>query len=314
MADLLLRDLVTAAGGRLSFAAMPPRDGDLLMLRRSTASVSDVQPGDLYWALRAPADDGMQHVEEAFARGAAGAVISGRNIEPWPGKFTLAVESVTKALWQAAALARTRFAGTVIAVAGDEHLADTSAAIHRVLGTELSGSLAEQTPAGPCMAADLAALGLLNAHPSHDYVVLPLAGGNLAAVAQRCCPHACVITSAHDADRAELLIRTLDALPESGWAIVNGDDAELRRAAASSMSSALRTIWVGRDEQNDLVAGSDDLIALPAIALGKILNISDLSATAALENVPRQRRFESDRFPGVVQWPTLAWGVTVSSK
>lgn len=287
MADLLLRDLVIATSGRLSLAAMPPRDADLTMLRRSTPVASDVLPGDLFWALPGEADDGMRHVEEAFARGAAGAVISGRAIEAWPGKFTVVVDDVRQALWQTAAHARKRLEGMVIAVAGQNNVASTSEAIHRVLSSQLSGSLiANASNAATYQASDLAALGLLNAHPSHDYIVLTLNSDEAAEMAQRCCPHACVLTGAGDKTSAEHLIRTLEALPETGWAILHGDDADLRNAAAAVMTSTTRAIWYGREPQNDAVNTSVAVTALPAVALAKILNISDLSVSAALGNLP----------------------------
>jgi hypothetical protein len=278
MADLLLRDLVISAGGRLSLAAMPPRDGDLLMLRRSTSDASEALSGE--------SDDGMRHVEEAFARGAAGAVISGRTIEPWAGKFTLTVSDVRSALWQAAAQARSRLEGTVIVVTGQSSVTSASAAIHRVLASQLSGSLAVGTSgAATCRSSDSPALGLLNAHPSHDYLVLGLDAGDAVEVAQRCCPHACVLT--HEADHAPApgLVRILEALPESGWSILPGDDAAIRLAAQPLVTSSTRVIWYGRGAQNDLTNGSLAVTALPAVALAKILNISDLSVSAALGNV-----------------------------
>lgn len=285
MADLLLRDLVISTGGRLSLAAMPPRDGDLLMLRRSTPDASDVRLGDLYWALSGESDDGMRHVEEAFARGAAGAVITGRVIEPWPGKFTVTVDDVRSALWQAAGHARSRLEGTVIVVTGRSSVTSTSAAIHRVLGSQLSGSLAVASGAATCLASDLPALGLLNAHPSHDYLVLGLDAGDAVEMAQRCCPHACVLTPEADHTATSHMIRILDALPDSGWAILPGDDAVVRRAVEALVTPATRVIWYGRNAQNDLADSSLAVTALPAVALAKILNISDLSVSAALGNV-----------------------------
>jgi UDP-N-acetylmuramyl pentapeptide synthase len=283
MADLLLRDLVMATGGRVSLAAMPPRDGDLLMLRRSTPDAAEVRPGDLFWALSGLNDDGMRHVEEAFSRGAAGAVISGRAIEPWPGKFTLSVDDVRSALWRTAIHARMRLEGTVIVVSGPGAVMTTATAIHRVLGSQLSGSLA--APAcgfATCLTSDLPAIGLLNAHPSHDYLVLAVAGPDVDEVAHRCAPHACVITGGEaGVGFAEMLA----SLPETGWAILPGDDAELR-ATMQEAANSVRAIWYGRSEQNDLHDGRLPVTALPAVALAKILNISDLSVSAALGNVP----------------------------
>ena len=300
MADLLLRDLVISTGGRLSLAAMPPRDGDLLMLRRSTPDASDVRPGDLYWALAGELDDGMRHVEEAFARGASGAVISGRAIEPWPGKFTLTVDNVRNALWRTALHARMRLEGMVVIVSGPSAVMTTAAAIHRVLGSQLSGSLAAPVCAfATCLTSDLPALGLLNAHPSHDYLVLAVAGPDVDQVTQRCAPHACVVTSSEGSGGAAFGTM-LSSLPETGWAILPGDDADLR-AATDQLAASVRTIWYGRGEQNDLHDGRLAVTALPAVALAKILNISDLSVSAALGNVP-----SSNGQPAHVRLPVAA--------
>ena len=302
MADLLLRDLAIATSGRISFAAMPPRDGDLVMLRRSKAVASEVRPGDLYWALCGETDDGMCHIEEAFSRGAAGAVISGRTIEPWPGKFTVKVDNVRDALWQAAAHARSRYAGAVICVSGGEAVRETSEEIHRSLGLQLPGSLAELRPAATCLASDLPALGLLNAHPSHEYVVLPLPADQAAELAQRCCPHICVATAM--GEEAQSVVRVLEALPEEGWAILNGDDAELRRAASELITDATRAIWYGRGAENDVRDHGRPVIALPAVAIGKILNISDLPASVAVGNVPLvDGQHALVRVPVINSWP-----------
>jgi UDP-N-acetylmuramyl pentapeptide synthase len=307
MADLLLRDLVMATGGRLSLAAMPPRDGELLMLRRSTPDAAEVRPGDLFWALPGKTDDGMRHVEEAFSRGAAGAVISGRAVEPWPGKFTLNVDDVRKALWRTAIHARMRLEGTVIVVSGPSAVMTTATAIHRVLGSQLSGSLA--APAcgfATCLTSDLPAIGLLNAHPSHDYLVLAVAGTDVDEVAHRCAPHACVVTNGEGS--AAAVAPLIQGLPDTGWAVLPGDDAELR-AAANQAASSVRTIWYGRGEQNDLHDDRLAVTALPAVALAKILNISDLSVSAALGNVP-----SSNAQPAPVRPPIAAasdWSLVI---
>jgi UDP-N-acetylmuramoyl-tripeptide--D-alanyl-D-alanine ligase len=307
MADLLLRDVVIASGGALSLAAMPPRDSDLTMLRRSTATATAVQPGDVFWALLGRHVNGMHDVEEAFARGAAGAVIAGRTVEPWPGKFAIAVDNVRKALWQSATCARSRLEGAVIAIAGQIDPTTTACLTHQVLSARLSGSLAAGVAgASSFLPGDIAALGLLNAHPSHDYVVLEVTSRDAEeslATAHQVCPHVAVIMESGNA--AELL----SALPDDGWAVLNGDDAALRREAQAVLHERTSVMWVGRNADNNLVsehvafdagvlqftvdgnkfrlpiAGRHHLhAALAAVAVGRILNISDLSISAALAN------------------------------
>jgi len=81
---------------------MPPRDGDLLMLRRSTAIAAEVQPGDLFWALRGPSDDGMHHGKRPLAR-RCGAVISDGRLSLGQGSYGQRRQWLGDALWQAAA-------------------------------------------------------------------------------------------------------------------------------------------------------------------------------------------------------------------
>jgi UDP-N-acetylmuramoyl-tripeptide--D-alanyl-D-alanine ligase len=343
MADLLLRDVVLSTGGRLALAAMPPRDGDLTMLRRSTADAARVEPGDLYWALCRGAANGMNQVEEAFARGAAGAVISGRMIEPWPGRVALAVENVRTALWQAAGYARARFEGTVIALEGKQTAAN-AAWLRRLLTTENSGSsaLCDRLPC-TCDASDIAALGLMNAHPSHDFVVLEIAGATAQEItwaANRSCPHLAVITAAIEPESA---CRVLHSLPSEGWAIINGDDPQLRAAARKALPEGTGVLWIGREPHNDLVAervsptehvlrfpaqeleiqatlDPNELdAALAALAAAVVLQISPLSLSAAFAKVEGDRSETSkglavgDEHAGARCHPP-SWGQAILSR
>lgn len=72
-----------------------------------------LQPGDLFVALVSDSGDGHSHVAEAFAKGAAGAMVH-RDL---PGN-TLLVRDTLRGLWGLGRHARARFGGRVVAVTG----------------------------------------------------------------------------------------------------------------------------------------------------------------------------------------------------
>ena len=86
--ELYLEDLVRLARGQLRLANMPPRDGELAVIRRIVLTPEAVQPGDLFWCLQRQ----DCNLELAFLRGALGVALAGESIEPWPGRFSLLVD------------------------------------------------------------------------------------------------------------------------------------------------------------------------------------------------------------------------------
>jgi hypothetical protein len=136
--------------------------------------------------------------------------------------------------------------------------------------------------------------------------VLAVAGPDVDGVVHRCAPHVCVVTSGEGSGAA--MATMLNSLPDDGWAILPGDNAAARPTAEQSASS-VRTIWYGHGKHNDLHDDRLAVTALPAVALAKILNISDLSVSAALGNVP-----PSNGQPAPVRLPVAAasdWSLVI---
>ena len=71
---MTLDDLQQAIGGQW-LAAPPTRDAAAQRLGRVTIHSRQVEQGEVFWALRGPRYDGVDFVDEAFSRGAAGAVV-----------------------------------------------------------------------------------------------------------------------------------------------------------------------------------------------------------------------------------------------
>ncbi|HZN32646.1 MAG TPA: hypothetical protein VFB80_02470 [Pirellulaceae bacterium] len=116
---LCLLDLLEFTGGRLRLSETPPHAGDLATIERICLAADDVQPGDVYWCLGA----GPCDVELAFLRGALG-VVAATACQPWPGRFSLAVEDTVFALERLVDGLRRAAAGEQESSAGSPELKD----------------------------------------------------------------------------------------------------------------------------------------------------------------------------------------------
>jgi UDP-N-acetylmuramoyl-tripeptide--D-alanyl-D-alanine ligase len=126
-----LREAAAAARGRLSSG-----DGRWAGISTDTRSL---QPGQLFVALRGEHFDGHEFVSAAFARGAAGAVVSAVRDE-WSrdpacaGKPLIVVDDTLAALGALAAAHRSRFEIPVVAVTGSTGKTTVKEMIAHVLG------------------------------------------------------------------------------------------------------------------------------------------------------------------------------------
>ena len=87
-----------------------------------------LQPGDLFVALRGEHGDGHDHVADALARGAAGAMVH-RDL---PGN-TLLVHDTLESLWALGRYARARFTGRAVAVTGSVGKTTTKEMLRAIL-------------------------------------------------------------------------------------------------------------------------------------------------------------------------------------
>src|ERR1700728_853941 len=197
--------------------------------------------GDLFAALRGDKADGHDFVRAAAAAGAAGAIVA-RTIQlPLP---QIVVSNVEMALADAARAARAQFKGPVIGVAGSNGKTTVKEMIAAILSQR-----------GPC----LATRGNLNNHlgvpmtllrldEAHRSAVIEMGAnrrGDVEQLVQIARPGIGLITNAgaehlegfgslEGAARAEG--EMVSGLPESGTAVINGDDtyASLWRASTSA--------------------------------------------------------------------------------
>jgi UDP-N-acetylmuramoyl-tripeptide--D-alanyl-D-alanine ligase len=312
MNELCLRELSEIIGGRLKLGSMPPLGGDLEPVGRIVADCRLVMPGDVFWSLPVSQHDGSRFAEEAYSRGAHGAVVAGRQLEPWAGKFSIEVEDTRWALWQLARWTRRRFTGTVIAVTGGVGKTTTRQMIDTVLRSRLYGSSDTIEHA----AGIGAPLGMLDLDEGNDYGILELhaeSRGETDSLAHLCIPHVGVITGSNNGHgfacgfkqtSVDVHAELLAALPSDGCLVLNGDDPWLRRMAGRT---SVKKIWVGRGSHCDVVAsrisnsngelafdvdgmriripvwGRHHLVsALAAYAVGRLMNIATRDIASAL--------------------------------
>ena len=92
--QLCLHDLAELTGGKLRLAAMPPREGELARVQRFVLNANAAGEGDVYWCF-----GGRDcSAELAYIRGALGVIVADRQLEPWPGRFSLLVDDPVAAL------------------------------------------------------------------------------------------------------------------------------------------------------------------------------------------------------------------------
>ncbi|MCE5302116.1 MAG: UDP-N-acetylmuramoyl-tripeptide--D-alanyl-D-alanine ligase [Planctomycetaceae bacterium] len=251
-----LNELHRAIGGRLrgGDAAGPNGSSPLGPVQNDSRRI---EPGDVFWALQGPNYRGEAFVDEAFRRGASGAVVGDER--PMPEEhWTLQVSDAQQALETWAQWRRRRSAAAVVAVTGSAGKTTARQMIHAVLGSRLRGT-ASPANFNNCVGVPLSMTAI---EPEHDYAVLELgasAPGEIAELAEVAWPQIGVITCIGDAHlggfgsrraiaraKAELLA----ALPTDGAAVL-ADDPLLREVVGRSDAPI---IWVGVDPRCDLRA------------------------------------------------------------
>ncbi len=261
MRDLRLQKLHEIVGGRLRLATLPPRHGEDAPVEHVVTDSRHVNKGDVFWGLTGTRFEGGSFAEEAYARGAAGVVVGGKYVQPWPGCWSLQVEDGQKSLDELARWNRLRFAGRLVAVTGSVGKTTARNMIRAVLGTRFNGCSSPKNFNNHVGVP----LSMLTIEPEHDFAVLELAAsaaGEISRLATLCQPQVGVITRVGDAHLggfgsveavAEAKTELLQAMDEDGFAVLAGDDDRLRKLAAGSRA---RIIWFGRSLENDLVATS----------------------------------------------------------
>ena len=252
--ELCVGELAQIVGGQLRLASMPPLGGELEPLGRFVSEDQPIGPGDVVFVGLGRRDCGSRSMpDEFYARGALGVVISGRQVEPWAGRFSLCVDDTPRALARLARWTRRRFSGTLVTVLESEPTQAVSRTIYRVLATCKRGTL---LPHGNTNApGDL--LTLLQLKETYEYAIVPLTAGSRSRtdpLVQLGCPDVAVLCdSVAGADNRPRMLGAetaiMESVPANGWIIIERTDCELNRLAEPL---APRVITVGLDPQCDI--------------------------------------------------------------
>ena len=249
---LTVHQLHATIGGQLRLGSMLS-DVGAAQLGRVVCDHRQLQAGDVFWPL---GTESSEHAEEALTRGASGVVVAGLVVQPRADRWSIQVDDARQAMHKLAALAGSQFRGKAVAVSGCVGKTTTLEMIDAVLGQRLAGVVSAQTD-------DLAIalpLCLLNTQDGDDYALIevPANPEKSAVLADVYKPQINVITqldgfleraSASESESAyKNLIATWSA---DEHAILNGDDANLRRVAQNCRAKA---VWVGRGGDCDIVA------------------------------------------------------------
>ncbi|MCL4207116.1 MAG: hypothetical protein KJ000_31940 [Pirellulaceae bacterium] len=256
MSQFLIRDMTGAIDGHVQFGSLPPLNGDLEPIGRIVSDVRDVRPGDVWWALETSPHDSANRAHEAFLRGALGVVVQGCSVEPWAGRFRIAVEDTRWALWQLAGASRRRFLGSLIAVGGSLGKRTARHLIGAVLQRRYEG-LAGCCDLPPRISVPLM-LSMLDG--THDYGLVAYTSrkkGEIQAISHLCCPDIAVInclTIERPTDVAESAgyeVELVRQVSRDGCVVLNGDDPDLVRLAGETDA---RVVLVGRSSHCHVVA------------------------------------------------------------
>ncbi|QDU36466.1 UDP-N-acetylmuramoyl-tripeptide--D-alanyl-D-alanine ligase MurF [Maioricimonas rarisocia] len=275
-----------------------------------------VRCGDLFWALKGERHDGHDFVDQAFANGAAACVVqAGQHIDH--DGLLIEVDDTTAAFGRFAAWYREQMDAITIGVTGSVGKTTTRHMIHTVLSGRFSGT---QSPKNFNNHFGVP-LSLLGIAPDDEFAVLELAAsgiGEICRLATIARPEIGVITRIAPTHLDEFGSidnicsakgELLEALPPSGFAVINGDDDRVLTLASRAGCPVIR---VGEQPHNDVIAtnvvaqnewlrfrvGETDFslpavgrhhltAALVAIAIAREIGMSDGEIAAAL------RQFEA---------------------
>ena len=258
MNPLSLESLLTGSG------AVPRGEiPDDIVFTTIERDARQMQPGALFIALRGERFDGHDFVDDAAVRGAAAALVSrawaDQRLEP-PLPL-LVVDDPLSALQRHAAWWRGQFDDLlVVGITGSVGKTSTKETVASVLGR---AGLTYRSPGNLNSEIGLP-LSLLEVTPEHHAAVLEMGGayafGEIHLLAEIARPRIGVVTNVHPVHLermgsieaiAETKAELVDAIPEDGWAVLNGDDPRVRAMADRCQG---QVIFFGLGLENDVRA------------------------------------------------------------
>jgi len=275
-----------------------------------------IAPGDLFFALRGPNNDGNTYVQEVLRKGAAAAIAN----EPAQGSILVVADTLV-ALQSVASWARDQWGGDVVGVTGSAGKTSTKDVI--------AAMLASAMPTGKT-------IGNLNNHVGVPLSILRLARGARVAVLEMGMNHGGEIRDLCAIARPRIGVVTnvgrahvenfdsiegvaaakrelIDSLPADGIAVLNADDplvikfrgahpgktitfglgpgADFRAERVEILSEGLRFRCCGVDFESSLLGRHNVLNILAGLAVASVFRI----ALARLTSVVKELKAPSMR-------------------
>jgi len=220
-----------------------------------------LQPGDLFIALKGDSLDGHAYVDQAFAAGAAAAVVN-KNYDSTTAKGPLlVVDDTMQAMEHLARAARARATGKIIGVAGSVGKTGTKemlATLFGALGSVHASKKSFNNHWGvPLTLSGLAAdtdFGVFEIGMNHP--------GEIIGLTDQVRPHIAIITTI-DQEHIEFFQNGLDGIADAnaeiftgmdagGIAVLNRDNPYFARLKAAAEKQGIRTLYsFGEDEDAD---------------------------------------------------------------
>ncbi|MBL9029947.1 MAG: UDP-N-acetylmuramoyl-tripeptide--D-alanyl-D-alanine ligase [Caedimonas sp.] len=210
--------------------------------------------GDLFIALKGPNHDGAHYVSQAFAKGAAAAVLPQGTPVSYPQEPCLYVTDTLEALRDLARVARHRTCAKVIGVTGSFGKTSVKDAIRLVLATQGSVTASERSFNNHWGVP----LTLATLNPQDDYGVIEMGmnhAGEIESSSELVQPHVALITTIREMHMQALgsLEAIADAKSEiftgmasGGVAVLNADDVMFERVFKAAQRHQLEVISFGR--------------------------------------------------------------------
>lgn len=242
--------IAAATGGRASadFAA----DG-------VTFDSREVGPGDLFIALKGEATDGHLYLDQAFARGAAGAIVSTPVAHPH-----VLVRDTMAALEALGIAARARTQATIIGVTGSVGKTGTKEALFAALDRGVPGQVHRSVKSYNNHTG--VPLSLARMPAECRFAVLEMGmnhAGELSALTRFVRPHVAIITtvaSVHieffkdEARIADAKAEIFEGLEPGGTAIIPFDNVHRARLIAAAQAQSARIVTFGSRDGADVRA------------------------------------------------------------
>ena len=219
----------------------------------------EVGPGDLFVALKGEASDGHRFLAQAFAQGAAGAIVSACCDGPH-----VLVPDTFAALNDLARAARSRTAATVFGVTGSVGKTSAKEALAAALERGAPGAVHRSVKSYNNHVG--VPLSLARMPRDSRFAVFEMGmnhAGELAALTRLVRPHVALVTNvasvhieyfADEEGIADAKAEIFEGMEERGTAIVPFDNRHRDRLAAAALAHGARVVTFGNDEAADVRA------------------------------------------------------------